>query len=364
MVVDAEVDHMLNDGVVEEGNGAWGFPVVLVKKKDGTIRFWIDYRLLNAVTTKDVYPLPRIDETLESMYGAQRFSSLDLHAGYWQVPVAVKDRDKTGFVTRKGLFRFVRMPFGLANAPGTFQRMMDAVLRGLSWQCCLVYLDDVIIFTKGSMARHVVALASVLERLSKAGLSLKASKCSFATTRLEYLGHELDSDGLRPMESLVKSVREFPVPEDEKAVKRFVHLAGFYRRFIANFGTKAASLTVLLRKSSEWEWGEKQQTAFEELKRELTVRPLLAYPDFSKPFKLVTDASIVGLGAALMQDQGRGDQPIAYASKVNSPTVAKYGITDLECAAVVWAVKLFRPYLYGRRFELVTDHSALSWLMR
>ncbi|KAE9032326.1 hypothetical protein PR003_g9548 [Phytophthora rubi] len=211
------------------------------------------------------------------------------------------------------------------------------------------------------MARHVVALASVLERLSKAGLSLTASKCSFATTRLEYLGHELDSDGIRPMESLVKSVQEFPVSED---VKRFVHLAGFYRRFIANFGTKAAPLTVLLRKSSKWEWGEKQQTAFEGLKRELMVRPLLTYPDFSKPFKLVTDASIVGLGAALMQDQGRGDQPIAYASKVNSPTEAKYGITDLECAAAVWAVKLFQPYLYGRRFELATDHSALSWLMR
>ncbi|KAE9070650.1 hypothetical protein PF010_g26181 [Phytophthora fragariae] len=364
VVVDTEVENMLNDGVIEESNGAWGFPVVLVRKKDGTVRFCIDYRLLNAVTAKDVYPSPRIDETLESMYGARRFSSLDLHAGYWQVPVAAKDRDKTGFVTRKGLFRFARMPFGLANAPGTFQSMMDAVLRGLAWQCCLVYLDDVIIFTKGSVARHVVALASVLERLSKAGLSLKAAKCSFATTRLEYLSHELDLDGIRPMESLVKSVREFPVPEDETALKRFVHLAGFYRRFIAGFGTKAAPLTGLLRKSSAWEWGEKQTAAFEGLKQELTVRPLLAYPDFSRPFKLVTDASIVGLGAALMQDQGRGEQPIAFASKVNSPTVAKYDITDLECAAVVWAIKGFRPYLYGRRFELVTDHSALSWLMR
>jgi hypothetical protein len=174
----------------------------------------------------------------------------------------------------------------------------------------------------------------------------------------------LDSDGIRPMESLVRSVREFPVPEDDKAVKRFVHLAGYYRRFIANFGSKAAPMTVLLRKGVPWEWGEKQQSAFEGLKKELTERPLLVYPDFEKPFKLVTDASMVGLGAALMQDQRKGEQPIAYASKVNSPTVSKYSITDLECAAVVWAIKLFRPYLYGWRFELVTDHAALAYLMR
>ncbi|GMF29522.1 unnamed protein product [Phytophthora fragariaefolia] len=317
-VIDKALDEMLDGGVVEEGHGAWGFPVVLVRKKDGSVRFCIDYRILNAITKKDVYPLPRIDETLESMHGARRLSSLDMHAGYWQVPVAAKARDKTAFVTRGGLFRFVRMPFGLANAPGTFQRMMDTTLRGMGWQCCLGYLDDVIIFTKGDVARHVVELAAVLERLSRAGLSLKASKCSFGTTRLEYLGHELDSDGNRPMDSLVTSVNDFSIPEDEKAVKRFVHLAGF----------------------------------------------IDAYPDFSKPFKLVTDASAVGLGAALMQDQGRREQPIAFASKVNSPTVAKYGITDLECAAVVWAIKLFRPYLYGRRFTLITDHNALSWLMK
>lgn len=363
-VIDGEVDQMLHDGVIEESTGAWGFPVVLVRKKDGSVRFCVDYRMLNSVTKKDIYPLPRIDEALESMHGAKRFSSLDMHAGYWQVPVATGDRDKTGFVTRKGLFRFVRMPFGLANAPGTFQRMMDAVLRGLTWKSCLVYLDDVIIFSGGGVHRHVVDLAIVMERLARAGLSLKPKKCSFAMERLEYLGHELDAEGIRPLETLVNSVRQFPVPSDQAEVRRFVHLAGYYRRFVPNFGTKAAPLTMLLRKATEWQWGSEQHDAFEKLKAELTERPLLIYPDFTKPFKLVTDASVVGLGAALMQDHGHGDQPVAFASKVNSPTVAKYGITDLECAAVVWAVRLFRPYLYGRRFELVTDHSALTWLMK
>jgi hypothetical protein len=164
-VIDANVETMLKDKVIEESNGAWAFAVVLVKKKDESVRFCIDYRALSAITKQDVYPLPRIDDTLDHLHGARLFTSLDLHSGYWQVPVAARDRDKTGFVTRQGLFRFVRMPFGLANAPSTFQRMMDAVLRGLTWQTCLVYLDDVIVFTKSGINRHVVELAAVLERL-------------------------------------------------------------------------------------------------------------------------------------------------------------------------------------------------------
>ncbi|KAE9178650.1 hypothetical protein PF002_g28021 [Phytophthora fragariae] len=362
-VNDVEVKGMLKDGVIEKGDGASGFPVVLVKKKDGSVRFCIDYRMLNAITKRDVYPLPRIDDTLDNLHGAKRYTSLDLHAGYWQVPMALKDRDKTAFVTRQGLFRFMRMPFGLANAPGTFQRMMDAVLRGLTWQTCLVYLDDVIVFSRGGVGQHVVELAMVLERLSNAGLSLKAKKCSFATERLEYLGHELDEKGVRPMASLVESVVNFPVPKDAAAIKSFVHMAGYYRRFAPNFAENAAPLTRLLHKGVEWSWGAPQQEAFECLKRVLTGRPLLAYPDFSKPFTLVTDASKVGLGVALTQDQGQGEQPVAYASKVNAKNVAQYGITDLECAAVIWAVKLFRPYLYDRKFRLVTDHAALKWLM-
>ncbi|KAE9166504.1 hypothetical protein PF005_g29178 [Phytophthora fragariae] len=175
-VIDSNVEKMLDAGVVEEGNGSWGFPVVLVKKRDGEVCFCIDYRALNKVTQRDVYPLPRIDETLESLGGALLFSTLDLKAGYWQISVAEEDKGKTAFTTRKGLYRFVRMPFGLANAPSTFQRMMNCVLRGLSWVTCLVYLDNIIVFTEGGVERHVVELAGVLERLSMVGLTLKAKK--------------------------------------------------------------------------------------------------------------------------------------------------------------------------------------------
>jgi hypothetical protein len=363
LVTDKNVDEMLEHGVIEEGQGAWGFPVVLVKKKDGSVRFCVDYRALNAVTVKDVYPLPRIDETLEALCGARRFTSLDLHAGYWQLAVAPEDRVKTAFTTRRGLFQFRRMPFGLCNAPGTFQRLMDCVLRGITWISCLGYLDDVVIFTKGSVARHVVELAAVLERLAGAGLSLKSSKCSFATTKMEYLGHDLTPDGIQPTDRLVTAVKEFPVPTNEAEVKQFVALAGYYRRCMPGFGTKLAPLTRLLRKSADWEWGEAQDAAFSWAKTQLSKKPVLIYPNYNLPFKLTTDASKVGLGAVLSQDHGEGDQPVAFASKVNSPTVANYNISELECLAVVWAVRLFRPHLYGRKFTIATDHIALKWLM-
>ncbi|KAE9295160.1 hypothetical protein PR003_g24087 [Phytophthora rubi] len=241
--------------------------------------------------------------------------------------------------------------------------MMNGVLRGLTWSTCLVYLDDIVVYTRGGIERHVIELATVLERLSVAGLTLKLKKCVFAAASMEYLGHELSSEGVRPVERLVTAVREFPRPRDPTEVKRFVHLAGYYRKFIEAFGSIMAPLTRLLKKSSEWEWTEEQEFAFERVKAALTTRPLLVYPNFDLPFRLVTDASKTGLGACLMQDQGRGWQPVAFASKVNSSAEANYSITELECLAVVWSVKLFRPYLYGRAFTIITDHSALKWLM-
>ncbi|POM59836.1 putative Transposase [Phytophthora palmivora] len=362
-VVEENVVKMLQAGVIEEGNGAWGFPVVLVRKKDGEVRFCVDYRALNRVTKKDVYPLPRIDETLDALGGAPLFTTLDLKAGYWQIEVAPDDRDKTAFTTKKGLYRFIRMPFGLMNAPSTFQRMMNNVLRGLIWTMCLVYLDDIVIFTRGRIERHVVQVATVLERLARAGLTLKLKKCTFAAESMEYLGHVLSADGVRPVDRLIMAVAEFPRPRNPVEIKRFVHLAGYYRKFVEAFGSIMAPLTRLLKKDVESCWSVEQQFAFERVKAALTSKPLLIYPNFAKLFRLVTDASKVGLGACLMQDQGRGWQPIAYASKINSEAESKYSITELECLAVVWAVKLFRPYVYGRKFEIVTDHAALKWLM-
>ncbi|KAE9117305.1 hypothetical protein PF010_g4416 [Phytophthora fragariae] len=277
--------------------------------------------------------------------------------------MAEADRDKTAITTKKGLYRYIRMPFGLMNAPSTFQRLMNGVLRGLTWVTCLVYLDDIVVFTRGGIERHVIELASVLERLSAAGLTLKLEKCVFATTPMEYLGHELSCDGVLPVERLISAVKDLSRPRDPVEVKRFVHLAGYYRKFIEAFGSIMAPVTRLLRKATDWEWTEEQEFAFERIKAILKSKPLLIYLDFERPFRLVTDASKVRLGACLMQDAGDGWRPIAYASKVNSSAEANYSITELECLAVVWSVKLFRPYLNGRVFNIVTDHSALRWLM-
>ncbi|GMF30451.1 unnamed protein product [Phytophthora fragariaefolia] len=318
---------MLSAGVIEPGESAWGFPVVLVRKKDGSVRFCVDYRALNSITHKDVYPLPRIEEKLESLGGARLFTTLELRSGYWQIRVAEEDRDKTVFMTKSGLYRFRRMPFGLTNAPATFQRLMNGALRGLTWLTCLVDLDDIIIFTKGSIEQHVIELAGVLERLRAAGLSFKLKKRTFATTSMEYLGHHLSDKGVQPAERLVTSVRDFPRPSDTTEVKRFVHLAGYYRKFIAAFGIIVEPLTRLLKKDVPWEWSEAQEFVFERVKMLLTTRPLLLYPNFELPFRLVTDASKVGLGACLMQDRGRGWQPIAYGSKVNSTAETNYSIT-------------------------------------
>ncbi|KAE8990040.1 hypothetical protein PR002_g21267 [Phytophthora rubi] len=285
-VVDDNVATMLQAGVIEEVNDDWGFPVVLVRKKDGEV-----------------------------------FTTLDLRSGYWQISVAPEDRDKTTFTTKAGMYRFIRMPFGLINAPSTFQRMMNGVVTGLN-------VDEL----------HLVQLAAVLQRLSSAGLTLKLKKCVFATDTMEWATDPIE-------------------------VKRFVHLASYYRKFIEAFGSIMDLMTKLLKKDAEWQWAEAHEFAFERVRAALTMEPLLIYPDLWLPFRLVTDASKVGLGACLMQDQGRGWQPMAFASKVNNNTEANYSITELECLAVVWAVKLVRPYLYGRMFKIITYHAALKWLI-
>ncbi|OWZ05360.1 LOW QUALITY PROTEIN: hypothetical protein PHMEG_00022563, partial [Phytophthora megakarya] len=305
---------MLAAGVIEEANGAWWFPVVLVRNKDGEVRFCVDYRALNAVTKKDVYPLPRIDETLEALGGALLFTTLDLRSGYWQIRVADVDKDKPAFTTRSGLYRFVRMPFGLSNAPSTFQRMMNSVLRGLTWSTCLVYLDDIILFTRGGIERHVLELEVVLERR----LTVKLKKCVFATKSLEYLRHELGCDGI------CNGGPGLPTADEHEGCEEVCA----HRWILPTLHTK---LWVI--NGPDDEWAADQEAAFPKVKEILTTRPLLVYPNFTKPFRLETDASKAGLGACLMQECGDGWKPVAYASKVNSPTETNYGITELECAA-------------------------------
>ena len=281
-IIQKEVDKMLAKDIIEPSSSPWASPVVLVKKKDNSWRFCVDYRHLNKITKKDVYPLPRIDDALDCLHGAKYFSSIDLRSGYWQIAVDDMDREKTAFVTPDGLYQFKVMPFGLCNAPATFERMMDTLLRGFKWSIWLCYLDDVIVFSP-TFDTHLERLGSILSVFRNAGLQLNSSKCHFGRQQLTMLGHLVDSSGVRPDPDKVRAVQNFPVPTCTKEVRSFLGLCSYFRRFVNNFADVARPLTDLLKKDVPFSWGTAQATAFSTLIKLLTTPPILAHLDVSAP---------------------------------------------------------------------------------
>ena len=296
------------------------------------------------------------------MHGTSYFSCLDLRSGYWQVEVDDHSKLKTAFATHSGLYEFRRMPFGLANAPSTFQRFMHAVLRGLQYQICLVHLDDIIVYSR-SFADHINHLNDVFSRLRSANVKLKPSKCSFARSSVEYLGHVVSRDGIRPDPSKIAAVATFPVPRCVRDVRSFLGLANYYHRFIHNFAFIASPLHMLTHKNVRFYWDDSCDKAFHILKSCLTSAPILAYPDFFLPFELNTDASSTGIGFALCQTQDGQRRAIAYGGRDLNTAERNYSTTEREALAIVEGIKKFRNYLYDRKFVLHTDHHALRWLM-
>lgn len=357
----AEVSKMLKDGVIEHSDSPWSSPVVLVRKKDSTLRFCVDYRKLNSVTKKDVYPIPRIDDTLDSLAGSHIFSALDLAAGYWQIPLENDSKEKTAFVTKDGLFHFNVLPFGLTNAPATFQRLMDSVLRHLKWQFCLVYMDDVIIYSK-SFDEHLKHLQSVFHALHNANLLLKLEKCKFGLSSIPYLGHIISKDGIQPNPKNVEAIVKFPIPKNVEEIRRFLGLANHYRKFVHNFSMIAFPLSSLYQGNTPFVWSADCQIAFDTLKKFLSSSPILSYPDFTLPFKLTGDASLIGIGSILSQIQNGKEVVIGYASRTLSRAERNYSTTERECLAIVHGCRIFRPYLYGNKVDITTDHAALQWL--
>ena len=272
-VVRHHVEEMLQNGVVHPSTSPWASPIVLVRKEDGTTRFCVDYRKLNDVTRKDAYPLPRIDESLDVLAGAQLFSTLDLASGYWQVDMNTADR-----ATRHGLFEFQVMPFGLCNAPGTFQRLMEFVLAGLQWETCLVYLDDVIVYGR-NFEERLEQLKEVFQRFRQAGLKLKPSKCFLLRNRVPYLGHAISAAGVSTNPAKIEAVEQWAVPSRVTDVRSF--LGSYYRRFIENFAEIASPLHRLTAKSTEkFKWSPECDKAFRILKEKLVTAPVLAFPRF------------------------------------------------------------------------------------
>ena len=359
--LEEEMTSLLATGCIEPSASPYASALVLVRKKGGGLRVCVDYRGVNKDTIVDKYPIPCIDELID-MVGRNKpkiFTSLDLMRGYHQVKMDEDSKHKTAFVCHMGLFQFCRMPFGLTNAPATFQRIMSQLFAGKEWEFVSVYLDDLLIASK-SMTEHMVHVKKVLSRLKDVGLRLKPSKCMFATEEIEYLGHTLTPEGVKPNSKKVEAVRDFPIPKNVKEVKSFLGLANFYRRHIPDMATISRTLTALTRKNMEFKWTAECEVAFKEIKKRLVSAPVLRPPDLDRPFILWTNASEKGFGAVLEQESEDGQRhPIAYASRATNGAERKYAPTELEVAALVFALEHFRVYLLGNQVKAYTDHQAL-----
>ena len=349
---------MLDAGVVRPSNSPWCNAVVLVRKKDGSLHFCIDFRRLNALTVKDSHPLPRICETLESLAGAAHYSTFDLNSGFWQVPMDKESKQYTTLtLSSMGLYECESMPFGLCNAPPTFQRLMQNCLGELNLTYCLIYLDDMIVFSE-MPEEHLHRMRVVFNHLQKHGLQLKPSKCEVFKPEINYLAHHVSQKGVLPSKKNLETIAQCPPPDTYTKVKSFVSLVGHYRHFIKGFAKIAAPLYDLTsgnykdKKSEHVDLSPEALEAFDHLKAACLQAPILAFPDFDKPFLLETDASGKGLGAVLSQKQADGQyHPIAYASDVMNETEQSFHSNKQDFLTLKWVVtEQFHEYLspYGR----------------
>ena len=353
-----EINKMLTRGIIEPSNSAWASPVVLVTKKDGTPRFCIDYRKLNDLTVKDAYPLPRVDDCIDALSGARFFSSLDLNSGYWQVAMNPADKEKTAFATTMGLFHFTVMSFGLANAPSTFERLMENVLRGLQWEECLLYMDDIISPCE-TILQGLEKLDHIFSRLQQANLKLKPSKCVLFQKKVNFLGHVVSEEGIATDPNKISAIEKWPTPRNAKEVRSFLGLCSYYRRFVEGFANLARPLYRLTDKGKKFEWLPDCENAFKTLKNALISAPILGYPVPNDKFVLDTDASDDATGAVLSQVQNGREVVIAYLGKSLNIHEQNYSVTRKELLAEVNALKSFHHFIYGQPVLLRTDNAAV-----
>jgi hypothetical protein len=358
--VDEMINKMLGTGRISKSKSPWASPIVIVKKRDGTSRFCIDYRKLNEVTIKDNFPVPLIEETLNSLRGSKLFTSLDMASGYHQFSINKASREKTAFIAKSGLYEYNVLPFGLSNAVSSFQRTMEIILDGLP--NVKVYLDDILIHSL-DFDQHLIHLREVFERLKSANLKLKPGKCSFAKNETTYLGFLIDEAGIKPSPERTEALRNYQRPTTAKKVKRFLGMSSYYRKFIKNYGSLAEPINRLLKKSAKFEWNNECEEGFVRIIQAMTNPPLLIYPNFKQKFVLETDASGIGLGAVLAQKDAQGvNRAVGYASRMLKGPEKNYSATEIECLAIVWAVEHFKQYLWGREFTIECDHNPLVFI--
>jgi predicted aspartyl protease len=361
-IIQEEIQKMLNLGVIRPSNSPYACPCVLVKKRDNTIRFCCDYRKLNEKTIGDAFPLPHIQDILDSLQGAKYFITLDLRSGFWQLGLRPEDIHKTAFVVPHGHYEWVTMPFGLMNASSSFQRAMSELLKPMLYKGVLVFIDDVTIY--GETIQQLLArFREVLERIKGEGLTLNSKKCVLFQTEVDVMGHHVSGEGIMPLEDKVEAVCEWPEPKNKKEVRSFLGLASYYRTFIADFAKMAGPLHKLTSKKVQWQWGVTELHAFEDLKVALQQAPLLRLFDPKKPCIVDTDASAYAAGAILTQCDDEGNEhPVAYFSRCFSKTECNYCVTRRELLAILLALRRWRHYLMGGKIMVRTDHSALMWL--
>lgn len=360
--VSAELDRLLKAGVIERVDAsAWVSPIVVTGKKTGGIRMCADLREVNKAVITDCYPLPHIDEMLTSLRGATVFSTIDLANAYYQLPLHEDCRDITAFITHDGLFRYCRVPYGLASAPSAFQKMMATILEGIPG--VKNYLDDVIVY--GETAEdHDLNLSTVLQKLKQSGLVLNDKKCNFKQTSLRFLGHVINANGILPDREHLDAVREAPPPSDAAALQSFLGLVSWYSKFLPGFATVVAPMRECAKEKGQFSWTPAAQSSFEDVKQMLVSSPALAIYDPTLHSVISTDASDYGLGAVFAQIQSDGtEKPVAFASRTLTDAEKKYSIVEKEAMACVWATEKWRTYVWGHRFTLRTDHQALTTLL-
>jgi len=350
---------MLAVDVIEPSDSPWASLVCLAKKPDGSYRFCVDYRRVNAVSRNDAYPIPDIQDAFDSLRGAKYFATIDLLSGYWQIGMTPRAQERSAFCTRRGLYHFKRMPFELSNAPATFCCLMHRVLRDHLWRICLCYLDDVIVYAT-SQQELLERLHIILACLHNVGLKVKPSKCCLFKERISFLGHMVSTAGIDLQEEKICSIQDWPVPKCVGDVRAFFGLASYYRKFVQNFASIAEPLSALTKKGVRFSWSPEAQQAFERLKRALAETVTLAYPQPDQTFILDTDASDVAVCAILSTTVDGVERPIAFFSRVMNAAQRNYCPTRRELLAVIAGLQHFGHYLVGATVFLRTDHYSLK----
>ena len=355
--IENQVQDMLNAGLIRPSTNPFSSPVLLVKKKDGTWRFCTDYRALNAATVKDRFPIPTVDDMLDELHGAAFFTKLDLKAGYHQIRVSTPDIPKIAFRTHNGHYEYLVMPFGLCNAPSTFQAIMNSIFRPYLRKFILVFFYDILIYSP-TWEQHLEHVQLTLVVLRQHQFYVKMSKCAFGKQELEYLGHIITHRGVKVDEKKIEAMVAWPRPSNITELRGFLGLTGYYRKFVQGYGLIARPLTNLLKKG-KFQWNDETEATFLALKQAMTSTPTLAMPNFSEPFTIETDASGNGIGAVLTQQ----NRPIAYMSRALGITKQTWSIYAKEMLAIVEAIRMWRPYLLGRKFYIKTDQRSLKFFL-